>query len=159
MLITTIIPQIISLKGVSFWLFIETVCNLEIFSASKDVKRINNHIKLIIMDLTGIFITAIVFGFIFGIFYIFVRKKERLTLIEKGADASIFVSKRRYHSLTLKFGMLFIGVAIGILLGNILEVTTTLQEEVSYFSMIFLFGGIGLVINHFLEKKQEKQKE
>ena len=55
--------------------------------------------------------------------------------------------------------MLFIGVAIGILLGNILEVTTTLQEEVSYFSMIFLFGGIGLVINHFIEKKQEKREE
>ncbi|MCD4771769.1 MAG: hypothetical protein K8R41_00020, partial [Bacteroidales bacterium] len=118
-----------------------------------------NHIKSIIMQLTGIFITAIVFGFIFGIFYIFVRKKERLTLIEKGADASVFVSKRRYHSITLKFGMLFIGVAIGILLGNILEVTTALQEEVSYFSMIFLFGGIGLVINYFVEIKQEKLKE
>ena len=111
------------------------------------------------MDLTGVFVTAIVFGFIFGIFYIFVRKKERLMLIEKGADASIFVSKRRNHSLTLKFGMLFIGVAIGILLGNILEVTTALREEVSYFSMIFLFGGIGLVINNFIERKQEKLKE
>lgn len=108
------------------------------------------------MELTGIFITAIVFGTIFGVIYIFVRKKERLTLIEKGADASVFVSKKRPQSITLKFGMLFIGVAIGILLGNILEVTTELQEEVAYFSMIFLFGGCGLVINHFIEKKQEK---
>ena len=108
------------------------------------------------MELTGIFITAIVFGFIFGVFYIFVRKKERLTLIEKGADASVFVSKKHNQSLTLKFGMLFIGVAIGILLGNILEVTTALQEEVAYFSMIFFFGGIALIINHFIEKKQER---
>ncbi len=108
------------------------------------------------MELTGIFITAIVFGFIFGVFYIFVRKKERLTLIEKGADASVFISKKRNQSLTFKFGMLFIGVAIGILLGNILEVTTELQEEVAYFSMIFLFGGCALVINHFLERKHDK---
>jgi hypothetical protein len=53
--------------------------------------------------------------------------------------------------------MLFVGVAIGILLGNILEYTTPLDEEVAYFSMIFLFGGAGLIINYFLEKKNEEK--
>lgn len=98
-------------------------------------------------------ILSIIFGFVFAIIYIGVRRKERLALLEKGVDASFFISKKQSSS-TLKFGMLAVGVAIGILLGNILAEYSQLQEEVSYFSMIFLFGGLGLIINFFIEKKE-----
>jgi ABC-type Mn2+/Zn2+ transport system permease subunit len=54
------------------------------------------------------------------------------------------------------FGFIF-GI-VGILLGNILAVTTNLQEEAAYFSMIFLFGGLGLVINYFIEKQSMKKE-
>ena len=44
-------------------------------------------------------ILAIIFGTIFGIFYLYLstRNKERLSLIEKGADASIF-GKGQQHT-------------------------------------------------------------
>ena len=44
------------------------------------------------MEGTAIFILAIIFGTIFGIFYLFfsTRNKERLALIEKGMEAKIF---------------------------------------------------------------------
>ncbi|MBL0342543.1 MAG: hypothetical protein IPP71_17565 [Bacteroidetes bacterium] len=56
----------------------------------------------------------------------------------------------------MKFGMLFIGVALGILMGNILAATTLLEEPVAYLSMIFLFGGLSLVTYYvFIEKKNQ----
>ncbi len=93
------------------------------------------------------------FAMVFGIVYLFVRKKERLALIEKGADASIFTSSRQPSSL--KWGLLFVGIGAGILLGKLLAVYTTLEEEPAFFSMICLFGGFGLIIYHLVAKKFE----
>jgi hypothetical protein len=78
-------------------------------------------------------------------------------MIEKGVDASIFASKRN-TSATLKFGLLFIGLAIGIILGNILYSLRLMDEESAYFSMIFLFGGIGLIVDYFLERKDNQNE-
>ncbi len=103
-----------------------------------------------------ILITLIVFLSIFGIFYVWIstRNKERMALIDKGADASLFATKKKnYNNLTLKIGMLAVGIGIGILLGSLLNEYTKLIEPVAYFSMIFLFGGIFLVMNAMLEKK------
>ena len=96
-----------------------------------------------------------VFAAIFGIFYVYIsaRNKERMSMIEKGADASMFVTKRKYVAMTLKIGMLLVGVALGILMGSIINEYTTLPAEVGYFSMIFLFGGIALIANSIIEKK------
>ena len=85
------------------------------------------------------------------------RNKERMALIEKGADAGLFKTKSN-RLTTLKWGMLFIGVGIGILLGNIIANSTSLEEEVSYFSMIFLFGG-GSLISYYLIAGKIKNKE
>ena len=105
-----------------------------------------------------VLIPLIVFSSIFGIVYVFLntRNKERLSLIEKGADASLFASKKNYKSnLTLKFGMLAVGIGIGILIASILDTYTVLDEEVAYPSMIFLFGGLFLVGNAMIEKKDK----
>ncbi len=86
---------------------------------------------------------------------IFMRKflnEERLAAIEKGADPNVF-KFRSPNTLALKIGLLFIGVGMGILFGNILESNFNLEEEVAYFSMIFIFGGAGLLISHKLDKK------
>jgi hypothetical protein len=114
------------------------------------------------MELEPVFISAIVFGFAYGVIHLLVRRRERMALIEKGADAPLFDVKSRPNLIALKFGLLFIGVAIGLLLGSLLVETTTLNDEAAYFSMVFLFGGIGLVVSHFMEKneiKEEKEKK
>lgn len=111
------------------------------------------------LELTPVLVTAIVFGFVYNVVFILVRKSERMAMLEKGIDASFFISKQQPSQQALKFGLLFIGVAIGILFGSILSATTVLPEEASYFSMIFLFGGLGLVINHFIEKKEMKENK
>lgn len=108
-------------------------------------------------EIVPIFIVAIVFGFTYAIIQLFIRRKERMALIEKGVNAPVFDSGPGRNVYALKFGLLFIGVAIGLLLGSTLVELTTLNDESAYFSMVFLFGGIGLVVSHFLEKKEIKE--
>ncbi len=107
------------------------------------------------LELTPIFVLAIIFGFLYGIIYLNIRRKERMALLEKGADPAIFQEPRTEKQTSLRYGLLLIGLAIGILMGNLLEVSTELGPEASYFSMVFLFGGIALVLSHFLGKKAQ----
>ena len=97
------------------------------------------------------------FAFIFAMVYVFLttRNKERMAMIEKGTDPTIFKGAGRYSNfLTLKTGLLFIGVAIGVLFGNILANATSLEEGTAYVSMIFLFGGLGLVAGYWMQAKK-----
>ena len=93
----------------------------------------------------------------FGILYVYftTRHKERLSLIEKGADPALFQSKKSWGNTSMRIGMFLVGIALGILTGNILAETTQLKDEVAYFSMIFLFGGTSLILYYLiLEKKK-----
>ncbi|MBI9058175.1 MAG: hypothetical protein JEZ01_10440 [Labilibaculum sp.] len=111
------------------------------------------------MDITGVVAIISVFGIIPLIVFLVHRHKERKALIEKGMDLSTLVGDKKCSTLeSLKYGVLLIGLAIGILIGNILDSYTGLNEEVSYFSMIFLFGGVALLIFYGMAKKQEDDK-
>jgi hypothetical protein len=110
-------------------------------------------------EVMAIVIVSIIFGFTYATIQLLVRRKERMALIEKGVDAPIFNnSKPNYNVYALKVGLLFIGVAIGVLLGSTLVELTTLNDESAYLSMVFLFGGIGLVLSHYLAKKEMKEE-
>lgn len=112
--------------------------------------------------MTAILIPLIVFSSIFGIFYVWIstRNKERMALIEKGADASLFATKKKsFTNITLKIGMLAFGIGTGILVGSILSKYTALDEEVAFPSMIFLFGGLFLIGNAYLEKNNKTEEE
>ena len=57
----------------------------------------------------AVLVPLIVFASLFGIIFVWLstRNKERLALIEKGADASLFTVKRSHrNNYTLKIGML-----------------------------------------------------
>jgi len=83
------------------------------------------------------------------------RNKERLALIEKGTDASLFKTSSKPFP-TLKIGMFLIGIGIGILMGNIVASLTRLEQEVAYFSMILLFGGASLISFYLIEKNKKE---
>jgi len=104
-----------------------------------------------------VLIPLIVFGTIFGVLFVYfsTRNKERLALIEKGADASMFNTGRKYNwkNFTLSAGMFLIGVGLGVMVGAVLESTTNLQEGVAYPFSIFFFAGLALVIYYFVARK------
>lgn len=111
-----------------------------------------------------IFVPIGVFLMIFGIVYVVVtaRNRERMalmTLIEKGGDPKLLDSmKRSTKGGILKWGFLLVGVGIGILLASLL-VEAGMNEPASYFSMICLFGGAGLLLAYRIEQKSESGKE
>lgn len=106
-------------------------------------------------SISDLLMAAIVFTAIYLTIQLFVKRKERLILIEKGTNPPEMKSEVFVFS-SLKFGLFFIGIGIGVLIANILAVTTALNEEVAYFSMIFLFGGLALVIHHLIDKKKKE---
>jgi hypothetical protein len=104
------------------------------------------------------------FAAVFGIVYVFytTRHKERLALIEKGADASLFntgkenaKSSVNWGKFTLKIGMLFMGVALGIIVGALMSSAGILDEAANYPSMIFFFGGLSLVLFYVIDRKNK----
>jgi hypothetical protein len=103
-----------------------------------------------------ILVPMIVFSTIFGVLFTFLttRNRERLAMIEKGVDPTNF--KPNFNRLGIKLGLLAVGVALGVLFGQLITHTTKMDGEPATFSMIFLFGGIGLVVEHYLSKKEEK---
>ena len=101
------------------------------------------------------------FATIFGITYVFfsTRNKERLALIEKGVDASLFETKGIKFSIAkfiLNISLLLVGIGFGILIGSILEKEMGLDDEIAIPSMIFIFGGIGLITGFFITRRIEK---
>jgi hypothetical protein len=102
---------------------------------------------------SDLLISGLVFASLFGIAYVFLttRHRERMSMLEKGHNAAIFETSST--GSTLKFGMLFTGIAIGILTGYALNQLTGLEETVAFVSMVFLFGGLSLIINYLIDKK------
>jgi hypothetical protein len=104
------------------------------------------------------------FATVFGIMYVYytTRNRERLALIEKGADASLFNTGKEGKGISvwgkfpLKMGMLLIGIGLGIIAGAIFESAGVFHEEaVGYFSMIFIFGGLALVLFYLIDRKSK----
>jgi len=104
----------------------------------------------------GILVPLGFFASIVLILYVYYtnRNKERMALIEKGADASLFKTSSKPFP-TLKIGMFLVGIGLGILFGDILAKLTTLNQEVAMFSMILLFGGMSLIVYYLYENSKK----
>lgn len=102
---------------------------------------------------------------VIGIFYviIYLRKyqnQERMAMIEKGVDPQLFNLRRPINtSWSLRCALLLIGAGVGLLLGHLLERQFDLEEEIAYFSMFFICGGIGLGASYLIEEKKMKAEK
>ncbi len=114
------------------------------------------------MEVSIVFISL--FIVVFGIFYMHytTRHKERIALIEKDKDVSLFYSNRPTRQtsqigkfVVLNLALISIGIGLGILLGNLLVAIFGMQEEIAITASIFLTAGIGLLIGFFVGKKEE----
>lgn len=110
-----------------------------------------------------ILVPIALFATIFGIIFVAVsaRNKERMALIEKGMDASIFKEVSNTHGRynALKWGLVIVGVGIGLILGNIFDIHGIMDDDVAYFAMVFVFGGLGLLSYYLLIRKIKPEKE
>jgi len=102
------------------------------------------------------------FGVVFGIFYLYIssRNRERLALIEKGADATIFGSGKRgsmWKVITLNLAFLLMGIGVGVLLGNILDTYSSLDSDAVYPALIFLMAGVGLYVGFTQARKYQDE--
>lgn len=110
------------------------------------------------MDETSrdLIVSIVALASLFGIGYVFLMTRYRIrrAMIEKGVDPTFFSRKSsKSISYTLKFGMLMVGTSIGLLLGYALSNQFGYDATVSILSMVFLWGGIGLIANYFVERK------
>ena len=103
----------------------------------------------------NLLITLIVFSSIFGIVYTFLitRYRERIMMIERQISPEFYKSKNGRSWNTLKFGLLLIGIALGLIVGGVLEDYLIIDEGVFYTAMVTFFGGLGLLSYFFIEKK------
>ena len=128
------------------------------------------------------FITApLVVGFIclgiYALFELFVRRKERLLIIEKiSADLGKRLSLPsyglpRFSFSSLKTGCLLMGIGLGILVGffcNLIVAANSHSldfrneyEAISsaYGASVLLFGGLGLIVAFVIETNMKKKED
>lgn len=93
---------------------------------------------------------------VLSLYYFFrTRNQERMAMIEKGFELK---ERKPKPYQALKAGIFFIGIAFGLFFGYLLKQYTTVDDVVSFFAMILLFGGISLVINHYITLKLDNKK-
>jgi len=95
------------------------------------------------------------FAAMFGVIYVYLmtRHRERMSMLEKGIQISPFNSIRYSNFLTLKYGMLLVGIAVGILMGHVATYQWGVARSTAFLAMVFLFGGLSLVLNYMINRK------
>ncbi len=109
-------------------------------------------------------ILPVMFLTFFGMVYYFLltRNKERLALIEAGADAKLFKSAASNVNnwyFVIVLGLLAVGVSLGTSLGFAIESMGFSNSDAGYVIGIFLFSGLSLLASFFLIRKIKKEDE
>jgi len=110
-----------------------------------------------------IFIPLSFFAVVFGMFYLYIssRNRERLALIEKGADASIFtrVAGRSpiWKVMILNLALLLIGIGVGVFIATLIDHYSSLDSDAIYPATIFTMAGVGLFVGFKMTSNLDKE--
>lgn len=99
---------------------------------------------------------------VFGIRYM--SNKEKMAMIERGIDPGIAKTRQSAPTpfLSLKFGLLMVGLGLGILTALFVVIQAGVGDEEAaalFFGSVFIFGGLGLIISYVVEKKWLDQQK
>jgi hypothetical protein len=117
------------------------------------------------MDVTAVLIVMTLFSVIGAVLVLWLvtRHRERTTMLEKGFKPEEIKELYRKGALaspnplsSLKWGLVFTMIGIAVVLAMFLDSAYNLEEGI-YVGLIFLFGGIGLVIFYAISSKKVKQ--
>ncbi|MES2372949.1 MAG: DUF6249 domain-containing protein [Bacteroidota bacterium] len=88
------------------------------------------------------------------------QSKERIALIEKGIDPAILYKKEKKVSQDpLFWGLLLIGIGSGAFYGNsVWQSFNGASQNTMVNACALFFGGIGLVLYHFMRKLGDRNK-
>ncbi len=113
--------------------------------------------------LADILIPISFFSAVFGVMYLYLstRNRERLALIEKGVDASIFMPGAKskspfYKVILLNLALLLMGIGIGAFIALLLTTYTLLNENGVYPATIFTMAGVSLFVGFNMTKKLDE---
>jgi ABC-type Mn2+/Zn2+ transport system permease subunit len=82
--------------------------------------------------------------------------KERMQLLEKGVDIISLQKKDSPFNNTLMWGLLSIGVGLGLLIGYLLIENGIFKDDAIMGILAILLGGIGLAVYYFINKRDGK---
>ncbi len=127
--------------------------------------------KRIIMEMFGIamiWLGLFAAAFLAWFYFIQARNKERMALIEKGADVASFLTKKetrkRFSFPWLKFGLLLTGLGLGLGIGLLIISNPTMSRDLEdvapgiVFATTFIFGGFGMMLSHFVDKPKTAEQ-
>jgi hypothetical protein len=102
-------------------------------------------------------VSITLFAAIFGMVYIYImtRHRERMAILEKNLTVPPF-PVTNFNNITLKSGMLLVGLAIGFLVLFVLEQCGIHSDLISV-AMVCLFGGLSLIASYLMVEKKNKQ--
>lgn len=103
------------------------------------------------------------FAMIFGIVYLIysTRNRERLALIEKGVDASIFLQGKTngipaWKIFVINVAFLLIGIGAGLFIALFISTYTQMNSDVIYPATIITMSGVGLLVGFNRAKDLDK---
>ena len=101
------------------------------------------------------------FAMVFSLRYF--SNRERMAMIQNGMDPGLQRAQPQPYAV-LKWGLLLMGAGFGLFLAYLLDHTVlnfgaglsdrNNDSEAIYFSLIGIFGGLGLFISYLIEKKE-----
>ncbi|MEA5140720.1 DUF6249 domain-containing protein [Arcicella rigui] len=106
-------------------------------------------------------IVAIISTFTMIVFLRKYENDEKMAMIAKGITPPD-KNSRSYNvnpSHSLRWGFVLIGFGVGLLMGSVLESALNIDSDVAHFSMIFIFGGLGLLASYFYQMSIDKKNE